>query len=259
MAEGLNRKLRIRNSHRSHVSRLITEFSETNEHDKLNLKKVEKSLEEKVKLLKELDDEILELIPEDEEETLSNEIEKSCQLSDQINDILVKIENIFSKQNNETSSVHSSDSATLSFVSTNTNRPHANLPTLTLEKFSGDILLWQSFWDQFSSAIHMNTSLSDIEKFNYLRSYLTESVNECIKGLSLTSTNYPKAIDILKERYGNKQILISSYMDVLVKLPKAENMKDIEKLRKIYNSLETSVRYLSDLGVEVNSYGALLK
>ena len=43
-----------------------------------------------------------------------------------------------------------------------------------------------------------------------------------------------------------------------MKLPKAHNMKDIEKLRKIYDSLETSVRNLADLGVELTSYGTLL-
>ena len=79
-----------------------------------------------------------------------------------------------------------------------------------------------------------------------------------MKGLSLTSANYQKAVEILKERYGNKQVLISSYMDVFVKLPKADNMKDIDKLRKIYNSLETSVRNLADLGMEITSYGTLL-
>ena len=47
-------------------------------------------------------------------------------------------------------------------------------------------------------------------------------------------------------------------MDVLVKLPKADNMKDIDKLRKIYNSLKTSVRNLAELGVEITSYGTLL-
>ena len=62
-------------------------------------------------------------------------------------------------------------------------------------------------------------------------SWLTETTGKCIKSLSLTSANYQKAIEILKERYGNKQILISSYMDVLVKLPKADNMKDIDNLR----------------------------
>ena len=58
--------------------------------------------------------------------------------------------------------------------------------------------------------------------------------------------------------YGNKQILISSYMGVLVKLPKADNMKDIDKLKKSYNSLETSVRNFADLGVEITSNGTLL-
>ena len=47
-------------------------------------------------------------------------------------------------------------------------------------------------------------------------------------------------------------------MDVLVKLPKTDNMKDIDKLRKICNSLEASVRNLADLGVETTSYGILL-
>ena len=35
-------------------------------------------------------------------------------------------------------------------------------------------------------------------------------------------------------------------------------MKDTEKPKKIYNSLETSVRNLADLGVELTSYGTLL-
>ena len=62
----------------------------------------------------------------------------------------------------------------------------------------------------------------------------------------------------MKERYGNKQILISSYMDVLVKLLKVVNMKDIDKLRKMYSPLETSVRNLTDLGVVITFYGTLL-
>ena len=55
----------MRNGHRGNISRLVTEFSRTDEQDLLNLKRLEKSLEEKVKIFKNLDDEILELIPED--------------------------------------------------------------------------------------------------------------------------------------------------------------------------------------------------
>ena len=50
--------------------RLITEFSRTDKENLLNLKRLEKSPEEKVKILKNLDGEILELILENEAETL---------------------------------------------------------------------------------------------------------------------------------------------------------------------------------------------
>ena len=48
----------------------------------------------------------------------------------------------------------------------------------------------------------------------------------------MSSSNYFKALDILRERYGNKQILISSHMDILVKLPRAISFRSIETLRK---------------------------
>ena len=105
----------------------------------------------------------------------------------------MKIESIFSKSNIENSSVHT-NSTTSSSVSSNPNDSHAKLPKLTLDKFNGELLSWQSFWDQYSVAIHTNGSLSDIQKFNYLRSYLTETTGECINGLSLTSANYQKAV-----------------------------------------------------------------
>ena len=121
----------------------------------------------------------------------------------------MQIESIFSKSNVEKSSVHTS-STTNSSVSSKPNDSHAKLPKLSIDKFSGEVLSWPGFWDQYSVAIHTNSSLSDIEKFNYLPSYLTETTGEYIKGLSLTSANNQKSVEILKERYGSKQILISS-------------------------------------------------
>ena len=144
MAEGLKKKLHIRNGHRGHVSRLITGFSRTDEQDLLNLKRLEKSLEENVNILKNLDDEILELKSKDEAETLTNEIDKSCQISDEIIDILVKIESIFSKSNVENSSVHT-NSTTSSSVSSNPNDSHAKLPKLTLDRFNGEFIIMAKF------------------------------------------------------------------------------------------------------------------
>ena len=45
------------------------------------------------------------------------------------------------------------------------------LPKLTLPKFSGDVLEWQSFWDQFKVNVH-DSDLSVVSKFSYLLSLL---------------------------------------------------------------------------------------
>ena len=80
--------------------------------------------------------------------------------------------------------------------------PGVKLPKLTIKKFSGDLTKWVTFWDSFESAIHLNRSLSDVDKFNYLRE---STAADAIAGLSLTSANYAKAVDTLKKRFGNNQ------------------------------------------------------
>ena len=108
------------------------------------------------------------------------------------------------------------------------------------------------FWDQFKAAIYSNIKLNNIDQFNYLMSYLKDEPLDTIWGLTSSSENYARAVDILHDRYGNKQILISSQMDVLVKLQRVASMSDIPNL------LEPSVRNLTDLNVEINSYETLL-
>ena len=87
---------------------------------------------------------------------------------------------------------------------------------------------------------------------------MKEEPLDTIRGLTLSSENYARAVHILHERYGNKQISISSQMDVLVKLPRVTSMSDIPNSRIILNSLEASVRNITDLNEEINFYRTLL-
>ena len=81
----------------------------------------------------------------------------------------------------------------------------ARLPKISLPRFNGDIMKWTAFWDSYKSAVHDNDELSDVDKFNYLRSLLERTAYEAIAGLTLSSANYGEAIDILVKRFGNKQ------------------------------------------------------
>ena len=83
---------------------------------------------------------------------------------------------------------------------------HSNkvkLPKLTLPRFDGRLDRWTTFWDSFESAIHTNNDLSDVDKFNYLRSLLEGSAFAAIRGLTLSAANYVDAVGILKKRFGN--------------------------------------------------------
>ena len=93
------------------------------------------------------------------------------------------------------------------------------LPVLQCPTFEGDILKWQEFWDSFEATIHMNKSLHEIEKFNYLKSLLSGEAKLLISGLAVTNANYEVAIDLLHKRYGNNTTIKEKLFNSLVSLP----------------------------------------
>ena len=138
------------------------------------------------------------------------------------------------------------------------NEPKVKLRKLELKPFDGNILNWQKFCDQFESSVHNQPHLSDIDKFSYLKTLLTSAAAACISGLALTRDNYAKAIELLRERFGNKQLLINAYMESLTKLPRAKSMNQVIELRNIYDQLESTVRNLKTLNIETQTYGSFL-
>ena len=184
--------------------------------DRVKIKSLINSLTEKHSLIKQLDNEILELI--ESENDIEKGIEITSEFSDKLQIAFAKLENIFSEQNNNEKS---STVQTASLVTNNKPKPsRVWLPKLEMLKFWGDALQKTSFWDQYNATIHSSTAISNIEKFNYFKNLLTGSALESISSLSLTDSNYERAIDLLKERFNNPQILISSYMNVLTTLAK---------------------------------------
>ena len=136
--------------------------------------------------------------------------------------------------------------------------PRVKLPKLSLKKFNGDLTKWTTFWDTFESAVHNNSSLTTIDKFNYLHSLLESIASDAISGLTLTSANYEEAICVLKKRFGNKQLIVNRHMDLLLNLDPVTSQHDLKGLRKLYDVVESNVRSLRALGVQSNSYGGLL-
>ena len=132
------------------------------------------------------------------------------------------------------------------------------LPKISLPRFCGDPVKWTSFWDAYQSAVHGNPDLSQVDKFNYLRSLLDHTALDAVAGLTLSEANYRHAIEILQRRFGNKQLIISKHMDTLMNMETITSDRNLKDLRRLYDHTESHVRSLRSLGIEAESYGALL-
>jgi len=151
----------------------------------------------------------------------------------------------------------------LSYTSASVGGYHATqqsatscLPKLTLPTFSSDPLTWQSFWDSFYAAIHANTSLSGMQKFNYLKAQLQEDAARAIDGLPLSELNYTHSIALLQSHFGQPHNLVNAHMKALLNMASPTN--NLASLRMFYDSVESHIHGLSSLGKSEHSYGDLL-
>ena len=231
--EALPRKKKIRAGHQASATRLLNQVdgalaATPTDNDKLAQLKL--SLHEKLETLKQLDSEVVDLTPE---EGLDEEIEQADGYKDNVYRALTMIDKALKPKPSSPSPAASSPTPTSPAVTPPVNR--VKLPKLSLPHFSGNITKWDTFWDSYESAIHKNDDLTDIDKFNYLRLLLECTAHEAIAGLTLSSANYQEAINILQRRFGNKQLIISKHMEILLNTEAIISELNVRGLRRLYD------------------------
>ena len=272
MAEELKKLVKTRGGHRASLTKtlavteeLLTKsteiFEETQASDfGINLTQQRVILGEKLGPLKSFDDKIILLV---DDGNIEDEVASADDIRQAIQRAIVHIDLILEKLKKKWNKDNGSSSLNLeSSLSQATVPPTSNsavrLPKLELKHFNGNIMEWTPFWDSYSSSIHENPNLSDIEKLNYLHSLLEKSAAEAISGLKIISANYQEAIDILDKRFGNQQQIVNAHMNALLNLPKVTNVDDLKALRQLHDKVESHMRGLKSLEVDSGSYGSLL-
>ncbi|XP_052749789.1 uncharacterized protein LOC113520032 [Galleria mellonella] len=84
---------------------------------------------------------------------------------------------------------------------------HIKLPKVTLPTYSGNIKCWTEYINTFNSLINENTSLSNLEKFHYLRSSLSGDALALIRAYPVAGEYYIDAYNALVNRYRDKRDL----------------------------------------------------
>ena len=272
MEVSLAKKIKIRGALRGAATKLRYRISERLEDgtvavDIFYLKDKIQTIQQKIESLKKLDEEIIELMAscydEEVEGRMGAEIEASDSVQTDLNGIVYRMEDALkqlspppSQQQMQSQGIYASPPQFP--ASSQPPKKTARLPKLEVKKFSGKIQEWQEFWDSFESAIDKNESLAAVDKFAYLRSLVVEPARSTIAGFSLTSANYTAAVEVLKKRYGKETTIQRAHVNDLLHLPHVFNDKDTPRLRKLYDSCESHFRGLKALGVDENTFSAVV-
>jgi prefoldin subunit 5 len=164
-----------------------------------------------------------------EESLVNDEIQKWAQFQQKILQISSVAEKyIFSQVNIEETEKRN---ITLTNIEQSSVASNILLPKFTLPEFMGNI--WVSWWDQFKTCIHENEMLSNRDRFNYLRMYVTGTARRAIEYIEVSNKNYTKAIDALQRRFGRKRLVVEHLIELLLQLEKKEKI-DATSLRNLY-------------------------
>ena len=163
--------------------------------------KTEPTLKEKIKILKEHDEKIIDALSESKEEnaddSMAKEIEETDEVIAELERTLIQTDDALSKIGEQ--SVYSTPTHLAemngalnnSQVSSDSTGKivRAKLPKLRMKNFGGKFCEWPEIWDSFSSLIDNNDQLSDVDKFAYLRGYLEGLASEIDYRRSFTYSN----------------------------------------------------------------------
>lgn len=152
------------------------------------------------------------------------------------------------------------DDANSTVASNNVSRSRGvKLPDIKLPVFNGLHETWLEFRDLFTSLIHENESINNIQKFHYLRASLEGSAAQVIKSLEFSANNYDTAWNLVCTRFENKKLLIHNHVEALFNLGKLDkNSANSGNFRKIIDTVSKHLRSLESLKLPTNHWDVLI-
>ncbi|KAH9634825.1 hypothetical protein HF086_012239, partial [Spodoptera exigua] len=131
------------------------------------------------------------------------------------------------------------------------------LPTIQLPKFSGSYCNWLEFRDTFTSLIHNNDEIDEVNKFHYLRASLEGPAAVIIKSIEFSSSNYSVAWSLLLDRFDNKRLLAQNHVSALYHIDAVTKESSVA-LKGLIDQLNKDLRALESLGEPVKHWDTFL-
>ena len=129
----------------------------------------------------------------------------------------------------------------------------ASLPKLSLPKFSGDQLDWETFKERFTSIVINVPSYSKVTKLQYLQVCLEGSAAKRFNNLELTNANFDVAWDGLVKRYDNKRVRLTAHLSKVLSLPTILQ-RTAAGITSLLDEVDEALRALKSLSRPTNQW-----
>ncbi|CAF4921385.1 unnamed protein product [Pieris macdunnoughi] len=130
-------------------------------------------------------------------------------------------------------------------------------PRIEIPIFNGSFEKWVSFRDLFEQSIHKNSSLSNAEKMQYLKSRLREEPERLIHQLQISNENYDACWRIITNRYDNKKHILTSYLNSFMQLPRIEK-DNLGQIKKLHDVTLECLNGLKILGIHIEHWDTII-
>ena len=120
------------------------------------------------------------------------------------------------------------------------------LPKLSITPFSGTVIDWVRFDNQFSAMVD-SQNVPAVTKFSHLKELLVPKVRQVIDGLPFNEEGYERAKKYLKEKYDHPDEVAGAYVINLLEMPTITE-RNVAKVHQFYEKLLFTIESLETLG-----------
>lgn len=132
------------------------------------------------------------------------------------------------------------------------------LKPIEIPTFGGDIKMWPTFSELFTTLIKNNRSLDNVQKMQYLKTNVRGDAAKLINKLEIIGSNFESAWELLQDRYNNKRAIMNMHLDTLFSQANVQSESAFH-LRKLHDISKECMSLLSEVTTDQIIIFALTK
>lgn len=137
------------------------------------------------------------------------------------------------------------------------NESNVSLPKINIPVFTGQYSEWPSFRDLYTSLIHNNSSLDNVQKMHYLKGHLSGEAGQLLRHVPITGDSYQESWSILNGRYNNKKYLANGLLRRFMNQPSI-GTESCSAIKEMLDTTNDTLNGLKNLGIRVDSWDVII-